>query len=99
MKRIKTYNPNIYIFYNNNNKCGLYDTKKDKVIIKPIYKYIDDTYNPNIFKIYDNDKNGLYDISKDKVILEPKYKDILYTYNPNIYIIVDNNYKYGLYDT
>src|SRR5271157_1732262 len=97
MTKIKTKNPNIYII-DDNNKYGLYNIEKDKVIIKPKYKDINSTNNPNIFKIRDyNNKYGFYDIEKEKVILKPIYKYIFVTNNPNIFRIY-NSHKYGFYD-
>lgn len=59
------------------NRYGLLDDKKDKIVLPMIYRSVYTSYEEGIYIIKDTlDNQGLFSTKKNKIILEPKYSKI-----------------------
>ncbi len=79
------------------NKWGLVD-KNGKILLNPIYDYIDKLDDNGIFRVLKNGKFGL--VRNDgKVLLEPKYP-FIYKFYKNVYKLnFENGFDYFIVDT
>ncbi|MDR1761045.1 MAG: WG repeat-containing protein [Bacteroidales bacterium] len=86
------YSRNIFP-YEANDKYGLLDCRKNKVIVPPIYDYIETIRSSNFFRFKQKNKYGVIS-QKGKVIIQPIFDDIGYRFSSNLLKVKKDN-KYG----
>lgn len=86
------------LFDDETGKSGYYSLGSNKIVLKPIYDYINAEKETKILYFSKDDKYGIYDLKSNKLALKAEYDDIYcYEYADDLCLVEKNN-KTNLYD-